>query len=112
MNMGMERWGFLFSVVSSPIVYFLKRTRAVCPNINPIMLCSHVCVVNYAACYIFVSRNLLVYSKKYILVQRKHIHSGKLYPVEEIYSLRNIYSLKFKAICSLKETILLLRSRK
>ena len=37
--MGMERWGFLFSVVSSPIVYFFKTTRAVCPNINPIMLC-------------------------------------------------------------------------
>ena len=50
-NMGMERWGFLFSVVSSPIVYFLKTTRAVCPNINPIMLCTHVCDVNYAACY-------------------------------------------------------------
>ena len=51
MNMGMERWGFLFSVVSSPIVYFLKTTHAVCPNINPIMLCTHVCDVNYAACY-------------------------------------------------------------
>ena len=51
MNMGMERWGFLFSVVSSPIVYFLKTTRAVCPNINPIMLCTHVCDVNYAARY-------------------------------------------------------------
>ena len=38
MNMGMERWGFLFSVVSSPILNFLKTTRAVCPNINPIML--------------------------------------------------------------------------
>ena len=52
MNMGMERWGFLFSVVSSTIVYFLKTTRAVCPNINPIMLCTHVCDVNYAACYL------------------------------------------------------------
>ena len=50
MNMGMEIWGFLFSAVSSPIVYFLKTTRAVCPNINPIMLCTHVCDVNYAAC--------------------------------------------------------------
>ena len=47
----MERWGFLFSAVSSPIVYFLTTTRAVCPNINPIMLCAHVCDVNYAACY-------------------------------------------------------------
>ena len=34
----MERWGFLFSAVSSPIVYFLTTTRAVCPNNNPIML--------------------------------------------------------------------------
>ena len=51
MNMGIERWGFLFSVVSSPIVYFFKTTRAVCPNIKPIMLCAHVCDVNYAACY-------------------------------------------------------------
>ena len=50
-NMGIESWGFLFSVVSSPIVYFLKKTRAFCPNINPIMLCTHVCDVNYAACY-------------------------------------------------------------
>ena len=47
----MERWGFLFSAVSSSIVYFLTTTRAVCPNINPIMLCTHVCDVNYAACY-------------------------------------------------------------
>ena len=54
-SMGMERWGFLFSVVSSPIVYFLTTTRAVCPNINPIMLCAHVCDVNYAACYLPIS---------------------------------------------------------
>ena len=47
----MERWDFLFSEVSSPIVYFLSTTNAVCPNINPIMLCAHVCDVNYAACY-------------------------------------------------------------
>ena len=50
MSMGMERWGLLFSVVSSPIVYFLKTTHAVCPNINPIMLCMHVCDINYVAC--------------------------------------------------------------
>ena len=49
--MGMERWGFSLSVVSSPIVYFSKTTRAVCTNINPTMLCTHVCDVNYAACY-------------------------------------------------------------
>ena len=44
----MERWGFLFSVVSSPIAYFFNdKARAICPNINPIMLCAHVCDVNY-----------------------------------------------------------------
>ena len=59
MNMGMERWGFLFSVVGSPIVYFLKTTRAVCPNINPIMLCTHVCDVNYAACYWSIVKNII-----------------------------------------------------
>ena len=48
----MERWGFLFSAVSSPIVYFLMTTRAVCPNINPTMLCAHVCDVNHAVCYL------------------------------------------------------------
>ena len=50
----MERWG-LFSVVSSSIVYFLTTMRAVCPNINPIMLCAHICDVNFAVCYWIVS---------------------------------------------------------
>ena len=59
MNKGMEIWGFLFSVVSSPIAYFLKTTRAVCPNTNPIMFCTHVCDVNYAACYSDVSSPFL-----------------------------------------------------
>ena len=59
-NMGMERWGFLLSVVSSPIVHFLKTARAICPNINPIMLCTHVCDVNYAACY---SANTTMFNK-------------------------------------------------
>ena len=54
--MGMERWGFLFSALSSPIVYFLTTTRAVCPNINPIMLCAHVCDVNYAMCHCSINR--------------------------------------------------------
>ena len=49
----MERWGFLFSVMSSPIVYFLTILLAVCPNINPTILCAHVCDVNYAACYCY-----------------------------------------------------------
>ena len=40
----MERWG-LFSVMSSPIVYFLTTLLAVCPNINPTILCAHVCDV-------------------------------------------------------------------
>ena len=50
----MERWGFLFSVMSSPIVYFLTILLAVCPNINPTILCAHVCDVYYAACYCFL----------------------------------------------------------
>ena len=53
----MERWGFLFSVMSSPIVYFLTTLLAVCPNINPIILCAHVCDVNYAACYSILLKN-------------------------------------------------------
>ena len=50
-TMSMERWGFLFSVMSSLIVYFLTTLLAVCPNINQTMLCAHVCDVNYAVCY-------------------------------------------------------------
>ena len=34
-------------------MYFLVTTNAVCPNINPIMLCVHVCDVNYVACYYY-----------------------------------------------------------
>ena len=41
----MERWDFLFSVMSSPILYFLTTLLAVCPNINPTILCAHVCDV-------------------------------------------------------------------
>ena len=48
----MERQGFLFSVMSSPIVYFLTILLVVCPNINPTILCAHVCDVNYAVCRI------------------------------------------------------------
>ena len=61
----MKRWGFLFSAVSSPIVYFLTTMNAVCPNINPLMLCAHVCVVNYAACYsrMFESQSLKIADK-------------------------------------------------
>ena len=55
----MERWGFLFSVMSSPIVYFLTILLAVCPNINPTILCAHVCDVNYAACYFSTTRDEL-----------------------------------------------------
>ena len=53
----MERWGFLFSVMSSPIVYFLTTLLAVCPNINPTILCAHVCDVNYAACFCILLKN-------------------------------------------------------
>ena len=35
---------------------------------------------------IFISRNLSAHSRKYILVQGKYIHSGRLYPFKEIYS--------------------------
>ena len=48
----MERQGFLFSVMSSPIVYFLTILLAVCPSINLTILCAHVCDVNYAVCRI------------------------------------------------------------
>ena len=33
----------------------------------------------------FISRDLSVHSRKYILVQGKHINSGKLYPLKDIY---------------------------
>ena len=39
MTMGMERWDFLFSVMSSPIVYFLTILLAVCPNYISIQQC-------------------------------------------------------------------------
>ena len=43
----------------------------------------------------FISRNLSVHSREYILVQGKHIHSGT-YLLKDIYlNLRNIYSFKF-----------------
>ena len=32
-------------------MYFLTTLLAVCPNINPTILCAHVCDVNYAARY-------------------------------------------------------------
>ena len=62
----MERYDFLFSVMSSPIVYFLTILLAVCPNINPTILCAHVCDVNYAACY---KRCLFVYFCKRTMQQ-------------------------------------------
>ena len=49
-------------VVCTPIVYFLKTTRAVCPNTNPMMLCVDVHEVNYAACYYFFISSILVMS--------------------------------------------------
>ena len=54
----------------------------------------------------FKELKLSVHSRKCILVQGKHIYSGTLNPLKDIYLiLRNIYSLKFKAICSFKEII-------
>ena len=77
MSMGTERWGFLFSVMSSPVVYFLTTLLAVCPNINPTMLCAHVCDVNYAVCYLSLTacesctseenrKELSTYGKNYL----------------------------------------------
>ena len=80
MNMGMERWGFLFSVVSSPIVYFLKTTRAVCPNINPIMLCTHVCEVNYTACYclLLIKETMLILTPTHVSIYKSRLDDALL----------------------------------
>ena len=62
---------------------------------------------------IFISRSLSVYSRKYILVQGKHIHSGKLYPFKEIHLFREssrpyvhsrkLYSLNIVAFADIAE---------
>ena len=53
-------------------------------------------------------RNLISSFKEIYPRSIKHIHAGKLYPFKEIFSFKeHIYSFKFKAICSFKETILL-----
>ena len=48
---------------------------------------------------------LSVHSRKYILVQWKHIQGNYIHQSRQYVHLRNIYSFKFKAICSFKETI-------
>ena len=91
MNMGMDRWGFLCSVVSSPIVYFLTTTRAVCPNINLIMLCTHVCDGNYAACYSCSSSAQLNFHKfvRYSRVANFHIDLRSLFSVKSAQFVRS-----------------------
>ena len=44
-------------------------------------------------------------SRKYILVQRNIFIQGNYIHSRKYIYLRNIYSFKFKAICSFKETI-------
>ena len=56
---------------------------------------------------IFISRNVSVHSTKYILVQGKHIHSGTLYPLKDIYSFKEHLFIQAKALCSFKELYLL-----
>ena len=51
-----EQQNIAVMVFVSLIVYFLKKTRAVCPNINPMMLCAHIRDVNCAASYFYVDR--------------------------------------------------------
>ena len=65
------------------------------------------CILSRARNYIHF-KELISSFKEIYLVQGKHIHSGKLYPFKEIYSFKeHIYSFKFKAICSFKETIVI-----
>ena len=50
--------------------------------------------------------NKIIFIQGNIFLLGKHIHSGKLYQFKEyIHLVRNIYSFKFKAICSFKEAI-------
>ena len=51
------------------------------------------------------SFNEIIFIQEHIFLQGKHIHSGKLYQFKAYIHLRNIYSFKFKAICSFKEAI-------
>ena len=51
------------------------------------------------------SFNEIILIQGNIFIQGKHIHSGKLYPFKEYIHLRNIYSFKFRAVCSFKEAI-------
>ena len=45
-------------------MYFLTILLAVCPNINPTILCAHVCDVNYAACYSDILILILIKAKE------------------------------------------------
>ena len=46
-----EQQNIAVVVFVSQIVYFRKETRAVCPNINPMMICVYDRDVNYLAPY-------------------------------------------------------------
>ena len=49
----------------------------------------------------------MIFIQGNIFIQGKHIPSGELYPFKEYIHLRNIYSCKFKAICSFKVAIII-----
>ena len=51
------------------------------------------------------SLNKIIFIQGNIFIQGDNLHSGKLYPFKEYIHLGNIYSFKFKAICSFKEAI-------
>ena len=47
----------------------------------------------------------IIFIQGNVFIQGNNLHSGKLYPFKEYIHLRNIYSFKFKTICSFKEAI-------
>ena len=51
------------------------------------------------------SLNEIIFIQGDLFIQGNNFHSGKSYPFKEYIHLRNIYSFKFKAICSFKEAI-------
>ena len=63
----MERWGFLFSAVNSPIVYFLTTMRVVCLNSNPIMF-AHTFVTSTMLRAICILDTFLQSSSSYLPV--------------------------------------------
>ena len=82
---------FLLSLHSTPSLQtqsalYTQSSRAVCslrftPTDTNWAICDHS-----RQLYSFISTNLSVHSRKYILYQGKHIHSGTLYPLKDIYN--------------------------